>query len=701
VGLCEDYDLSVSIDMDLVDVFDSLDAQIEVYTDASVNLIPGIVYLSANTAEVTEATYQGIRAKTSDGRLVAERGSTFTTEDAVLTSAGNAELLTIAALQTRLHDLTPGDYLYVEKDEAPYAINADCLVQQGKTWRLGGYRIRAVPSDGSTHPVDGLWAGYAGGQKCMLAACNGVLWNMYDAEDDLIVRDKLGEIDTSKGVNFIPFDGDVYIQNGKEYYVYDGTTLDTVDGYAPLIMISIGPLDTDTDSDTVPDTASDAGELTGEYVNLLCGQRRVWISPDGTNTTFQLPEVDLKAIDYVIDLTTGQPLSTGYTADATTGTVAFDTAPAKAVNSYEIGYSVKTHEDDNTIPDYRAQVTGYLYAELYAGQTDSGLFFYGDGTNKVRYTGIDYNGKARADYFPDMYEAAVGDSNTPVNSMTRHGGILLAFKPGGECWALSYGQTQLATGDLTIAVYVQPINREVGNDVSGHIPIVENNPVTLCNKELYQWKNSSYYTSNLTRDERQAIRISDRVQASVKDISPEQCLMWDDNYNQEFYIVQDGTALVWNYAADAWYRYEGFHAVKMCGFRDEVLIGTDEGLITQLTYERYTDCGDPINAEWESGAIDFGASHLRKYSSMLWVGLKPEEGTFVDVCVETDRKNTFREKIVSSTKAKIPGQPFMVRSKIKAKKFVYYRLLLSTEGRIPAVTVTNVDFRVRQTGFAK
>jgi len=86
---------------------------------------------------------------------------------------------------------------------------------------------------------------------------------------------------------------------------------------------------------------------------------------------------------------------------------------------------------------------------------------------------------------------------------------------------------------------------------------------------------------------------------------------------------------------------------------------------------------------------------------MLWVGLKPEEGTSVDVCVETDRKNTFREKIVSSTKAKVPGEPFAVRSKIKAKKFVYYRLLLSVDEIMPAVTVTNVDFRVRQTGYAK
>ena len=86
---------------------------------------------------------------------------------------------------------------------------------------------------------------------------------------------------------------------------------------------------------------------------------------------------------------------------------------------------------------------------------------------------------------------------------------------------------------------------------------------------------------------------------------------------------------------------------------------------------------------------------------MMWIGLKPVAGASVDVCVITDRKNTFREKIVSADKAKVPGQPFPVRSKIKAKKFTYYKLVLSVKDKMPAVTVTNVVFRVRQTGYSK
>ena len=177
--------------------------------------------------------------------------------------------------------------------------------------------------------------------------------------------------------------------------------------------------------------------------------------------------------------------------------------------------------------------------------------------------------------------------------------------------------------------------------------------------------------------------------------------MWDDNDGQEFYISSNGVTLVWNYVTDTWYRYDGLDAVIMCNFQGDVIIGTSGGKIFRLTYDKQTDDGIPIKAEWESGSMSFGASNMRKYSSMMWVSLKPVEGTSVDVCVETDRKNTFRDKIVSSDKAKVPGQPFSVRSKIKAKKFVFYKLLLSVDKKMPAVTITNVDFRVRQTGYSK
>ena len=51
----------------------------------------------------------------------------------------------------------------------------------------------------------------------------------------------------------------------------------------------------------------------------------------------------------------------------------------------------------------RTQVTSMRFAETYNGSTDTRVFLYGDGTNKIIYSGINGDtGLASADYFPDL-----------------------------------------------------------------------------------------------------------------------------------------------------------------------------------------------------------------------------------------------------------------------------------------------------------
>ena len=576
------------------------------------------------------------------------------------------------------------DVLYFWHDELPYRFGAAVQTEGG--YLIKAFMLRSVPTLG-TKPVAGMWSGYVGGHEVFLAACDGELWSLYNDSTGRFVRDLIGPLVTSKGVSFFPFDNLVYILNGIEYYQYDGQTLEPVEGYRPLVALTIGPTWTGEEGEEITET----GVTTGEYVNRLNGKRRVWLSPDGTHGVFKMPEKNLASVDWVKDLATGEEI-TGWTADLEAGTVSLNPIPEESVNHYEVGYSVAAN--------YRTQVAHNLFAELYSGTTDTRVFLYGDGTNRALYSGMDYDGQPRADYFPDQYEVRVGDENTPITSMIRHFSSLVCYKTD-SCWGIEHGIVELATNELTPAMYCVPVNRDRGNVAPGQVRLVENNPVTAFGHELYQWVNSSYYNSNLSRDERQAERISDRVQESIRRFDLKDCLMWDDNDAQEFYVVQNSWAIVWNYANGTWYTYNNFDAVKMCNFQGELYLGTSDGRVLRLTELAEGDVGEPITAVWESGAIDFGADYSRKYSSMMWVGLKPEDGTSVDVTVVTDRKDTFRDKVVSSEKAKIDGQPFMVKTKIKAKKFVYYRLRLEVNEKMPPVTVTNVDFRVRQTGYAK
>lgn len=689
-GLNSDYEVSIDSELTTIGTYAST-AEFEAYAEVSATDVPGVITFVGSGGHITNGTLTGVDATISDGVLtVSSSVATELNNDGEL-HLGNMNTYTAAELYTALRSLEDGEYLYINVMSGYYALNNGCITISGNKYVVSGYMVSAVVVEGTAKPVNGLWKGVVNGKMMVLAACSDVLWSLYDEDSDTWDRayiyggtDSSGNkrFPTDKSVSFIPWDGNVYILNGYEFYCFDGETVTAVEGYRPLVAIVIGP----------EGTTYQSGTTTGEYINRLNGQRRVWLSPDGSGTVFHMPENNLASFDYVRWTTNGEDYTDSYSTSTEDGTITFSNVLQEAVNSIEVGYTIAT--------TLRSNVTGNLFAEYYSGVTDSRVYIYGDGTNRALYSGMDYDGQPRIDYFPDLSEVRVGEANTPITAMIRHYSDLLCFKTD-SAWVIKEGSIEDAVGNSITAIYCTPVNKTRGHLSPGQIALVENNPVTCSGQELYHWINSSYYTSQLSRDERQARRISDRVQRSIKSFDLETCCMCDDNDGQELYIGSNGVMLIWNYAADAWYRYEGIDARRIIEFYGEIYIGSTEGKIVRLSYDVDTDYGYPIVATWESGAMDFGMDYERKYSSMMWVGLKPEDGTSVDVTVITDKKNTFREKVISAEKAKVDGEPFMVRTKIKAKKFEYYRLVLSVNEKMPAVTVNNIDFRVRYTGYAK
>lgn len=539
-------------------------------------------------------------------------------------------------------------------------------------------------------PVKGMWSGYVNGKEEMLAACNGKIYRCFDSETGEFIADSIGSMDTTNEVHFFPFDEKVYMLNGSQYMVWDGESFGEVGGYIPLVAVAVPP--------------DGGGELL-EQVNKLSASRRMWISPDGKGTKFIIPEANVKSIDYVKDLKTDTVLSASdYTVNLIEASVTFKTAPATAVNGYEIGWTMPV--------DFRNEVFAMRYSELYSGTTDTRIFLYGDGSNEALYSSIDYWGKPRADYFPDLNEVAVGDANTPITAMIRHYSILVCFKEDSS-WSIQYGAVTDANGLQTEAFYVTPSNKAIGNVPMGQVRLVLNAPYTLHGNDLYEWRNTSSYASNLSRDERQAKRISDRIYASLREFDFSKCYCWDDNNSQEYFICYNGKALVCNYAADAWYYYDHFDVRCMVNHRGELYIGSSDGKIKHLSTAYAFDDGEAIEAYWESGSMSFGMDYMRKYSAQLWVGIKPEENAEVTVTVMTDKKSSYAEKVVSSTLAtfantnfarwsfKTNRKPFMTRLKIKAKKFVFYKLIFKTDTPATTATILAADIKVRYTGNAK
>lgn len=567
-----------------------------------------------------------------------------------------------------------GSYVGMAGDSYTPAANVNLYAH----WTEISYRWQFNPVTAKGNSADsvvrGIWSGFVGGREVLCAACNGYLWELEQQEDGEWGKTACGAIDTSSDVHMFGFGGNMYLLNGSEYKVWDGTTLTNVTGYRPMVAVSVPPA---------------GGGTALEQINKLSSQRRARFSPDGTAKSFVLPEKGLASIDYVRSTADGSDM-TGWSPDTTNGKVTFTTAPAEGTNSIEIGWAVT----GSTASDIKAM----RYAELYNGAQDSRIFVYGDGSNRCFYTGIDYDGIPRADYFPELAVAQVGDSNTPITAMIRHYDRLLAFKLD-SAWSISYSAITLADGSVTAGFYVTPVNRSIGNCAPGQAVLVENRPRTLDGRSVVEWKPTSS-SGNINGDERNAERISQRVDDTIRTFDLATAKTFYDKYAHEYYVIgSDGTALVHGIEPDAWYVYTNLKATCLINYKDELYYGTSTGELRHFSTEYFSDEGQAIDAYWESGSMAFDQDFKRKYSAMLWVGIKPEDNGYLAVTAETDRKSDFAE--YSFTTGDAAGVPEMNRIKLKAKKFTYYKLKLSNDTADTTATVVSVDIRVRGTGYVR
>lgn len=552
-----------------------------------------------------------------------------------------------------------------------YYITLTEYAEERYDWSFEG--MTAEPNPAGDTAVKALWSGFVGGREVLCAAGNGHLWELF-YDDGQWVKASCGEIDSSGSVHLFGFEGKLYVMTGSEYKVWDGKVMEDVEGYRPLVTVT---------------TAPSGGGVTLEQVNKLCGKRRAWFSPDGTSTVFILPESGIESIDWVKSTVTGEAL-TDFTADPEKGTVTFPAPPESGVDTIEIAWTHPTSA--------RESVLKMRYSELYNGAQDTRVFIYGDGGNKAFYSGLDYDGRARADYFPDMNECAVGDENTPITAMIRHYDRLLCFKKD-SAWSVYYDTITLSDGAVTAGFYITPVNRDTGCCAYGEARLVENRPRTLDGRSVIEWRSTST-SGNITGDQRNAERISQRVDGSIRSFDLTRARTFYDKVTHEYYVIgEDGTALVNNVEADAWYIYTGFDASCMINYKDEIYCGGFDGNLRHFSGDYLSDDGEAIDAVWESGAMSFSADFKRKYSAMLWIGIKPEEHGYLAVTAQTDRKSDFAEYDFSTESA--DSLPAMKRIKLKAKKFTYYKLILTNNTADTTVTVVSADLRVRSTGYVR
>ena len=420
-------------------------------------------------------------------------------------------------------------------------------------------------------------------------------------------------------------------------------------------------------------------------ISSVSGTLTYNIKFDNTNIT------NLDSVDFVYLNGTLKVLTTDYTVSTTNGTITFVSNPGTGTSNISIFAS--------KVSISRKEVTDRKYSMQFGGNTDFRIFLYGkitgNGTNRYYYSNI-ANGLPSASYFPALFYNDVGNTGTIITGITKQYDRQIIYTDISGAY-FSFYETTLIDGITYPSFPLKTLNKAIGNVALGQIQVIENNPVSIF-KGIYEW----YGTQ--VQDERNAKYISKRVQVSLDAIDLSQVLTIDWEKNYEYITCSGQDAFIYNYRLDVWYKFL-FDDVISCLYiiDDSLYIGTNDGKISYFSSSVYDDDGNSINSHWESGFYDFDAEYLQKYIYQMWISLKPEGKSSVDITYQTNYNEssqtytatydlaTFTAMDFADFSFAVSGNPQPFRFKIKAKKFVYFKIMLDNDNMAETLTVLSIN----------
>jgi len=543
-------------------------------------------------------------------------------------------------------------------------------------------------------PIKGMYSTNLGGTEYLLVATNGKLYYFLKGElEDESGWDELkptliGTIPDNE-VSFFTFDKKVYILCGK-YMSWDGTTLQEVEGYTPLVFINTPPA---------------GGGVIYDEINMLSGKKHQTFNGDGSATTYQLAQKGISSVDKV--LVNGSQ-TTAFTTNLTNGTVTFNTAPSSGMDNVDI-YWTKNDGDRGIIENMR-------FGTVFGGDIDSRVFLYGNPNmpNRTYFSGI-ADGTPSVEYFPATAQVDIGPSNFALTDLTRQYDRLLATTNRPEAYYLTISTATLdvklsdntTVQRLVPSVSTYPLNEVHGNVAPGQGQLIDNYPVTIDRNSLIVWKATN------VRDEKNMEDISQKIKLDLIDMDLRAFKTLDHQSANQLWFGIDKRYYIFNYLTKTFSRLN--LADDMTHLEDlgnTVYTGTNTGKVCKWG-EQFPDYdGDIIKAHWEMSFSDFDASYLRKTMNRLWVLMQPQGESSADISFISNLKVSPVKKHISyhlqvldnvnfaNFSFQISNNPQPFRLKMKAKKFTNLKIAIDNEERTDC-TILQLVMKVESFGESK
>lgn len=452
-------------------------------------------------------------------------------------------------------------------------------------------------------------------------------------------------------VNFFTMNDKCYIMDGTNYLVFDGSSVVPVIPYIPTVSISKDPA---------------GGGTQDEDLNLLGAGFKDSFSADGVAKDFILTYKGLDATPLTADVNgTLMNEGAGFTVDRANGKVTFTTAPLKGTNNVIItAYK--------TIAGFADRIKKCRFHTIFGGSNDTRVFVSGnpDMPDYVWRLGL----------YDPTYAPENGMYKYPekVKGFSKQYDYLVIHREGG----LHQITFELVNGEPSFPS--KPINDQVGTYAGKSIQIIENNPVFLSKRGVYMLNASN------VRDERNVSHLSANVDPRLlRESNLENALSID--FDKKYWLAVNGNVYIFDYVINEWYLYDNINASCFIEKDGVLYFGSSvDGMVYRFKDESnplaFEDDGQEINAYWLSKLIDFGRPEFRKIVQNVFLDIKPNKHTSLNLYGRSDRKgetfilNTRMDQLdfffidfnrFAFITSDIPQE---VGKKIKMKKITHFQL---------------------------
>jgi hypothetical protein len=400
----------------------------------------------------------------------------------------------------------------------------------------------------------------------------------------------------------------------------------------------------------------------------------------------------------------------GFTVNRTTGVVTFSAAPSGGVANNVVITAYKT------LSGYTDRVKKCRGFEIYGGTNDTRVFAFGnpDYPNTLRRCGLE-----DPTYWPELSFANVGSDASAIKGMHKqYSNAIILKEPtpnGTTIFSMSYSQD--ADGNAIFPII--PLNSGVGCTAQNSIQLIENDPVFFSPTGVW-----GIYGTNVS-DERNVKQISDDINPSLLAESGLEDAVSAD-FEKKYILVVDSKAYVQDYRIkypdhngvfkSPWYIWDNIPASCFLEMDGYLYFGSNsEGLVYKFYKSTdafpYNDDGEAITKYWKSKIFSFDDAEHLKTVEKVFFSLQPGLRSSADLYYATDRTEsgdatavqvTARVDLLDFSDLEFDHFSFMTSSlpqeiaaKIKAKKIVYFQVILSNDRLDESMGILSVGLKIQ------